>query len=341
MPRAWRRATGSKVEQSQIAEFGFAPCGAQVHRVVLRSAQLEVGILTLGAILNSVHLAGVSHSLVVGFDRAEGYGGNNIYCGAVVGPVAGRLRGAEAMIAGQLWRFLPNDGGQVLHGGTLGMHQRLWQIADLGAAHVTLTLELAHCEGGFPGKRKFEARYCVTENKLMLDLVSRTDRPTLANLAPHAYWNLSGGKTLAGHRLRVAADHVLPVGPELYPIAGPEPVTGRLDLRQGQRLGQPPGYDQCFCLSQTRQPIRPVACLDLPEGQGAPGLELSTTETGLQVHDGASHAAHPFFGVALESQSWPDAPNHAGYPSILLDAGDGALTQSTCWKLNSTSDTGK
>ena len=340
MPRAWHRATGSQVQQGQITEFGFAPCGAQAHRVVLRSDQMEVGILTLGAILNSVHLAGLSQSLVVGFDCAEGYGGENIYCGAVVGPVAGRLRGAEAMIADQLWRFVPNDGGQLLHSGPEGVHQRLWRITDLGAAHVTLSLELAHCEGGFPGKRRFDARYSVSGTTLALDLTSRTDRPTLANLAPHAYWNLRGRGALAGHRLRVAADHVLPVGPELYPIAAPEPVTGRLDLRQGQPLGQPPGYDQCFCLSQTRQPMRAVAWLDLPEQTHAPSLGLSTTESGLQVHDGTTDT-RPFYGVALESQGWPDAPNHNGFPSILLRPEDGPLTQSTSWTLNPMYDGGK
>ena len=324
----------------QITDFGQS-AGQQVQRIALRSDALEVGVLTLGAILHSVHLAGLRHSVVVGFDSAEAYGGANIYCGAIVGPVAGRLRGAEAMIGDQLWRFAPNDGRQLLHSGDTGLHQRLWQITELGADHVTLSLDLAHCEGGFPGNRRFEARYRVTGPILSLDLVTRTDRPTLANLAPHAFWNLGGRASLQGHRLRVAADHVLPVGPELYPTADPEPVAGHLDLRQGQWLGHAPGYDQCFCLSQSRQPMRRVAWLDLPDIPNAPRMEMSTTEPGLQIYDGGRHKTRPFFGVALESQGWPDAPNHPNYPPILLQPEDGDLIQSTSWALTPAADGGK
>ena len=324
----------------QVASFGQTRQGQDVQRVTLRSDRLEVGVLTLGATLHSVHLAGVSHSLVVGFERAEDYARTDTYCGAVVGPVAGRLRGAEAMIGDQLWRFVPNDGGQLLHSGTEGLHQRLWQIADLGADHVTLALALAHCEGGFPGSRQFEARYRVEGNMLALDLVTRTDRPTLANLAPHAFWNLSARDTLQGHRLRVAAAQVLPVGPELYPVADPEPVKGRLDFRHGRPLGQAPGYDQCFCLSQKRQPMRPVAWLDMTDMPDAPCMEMSTTESGLQIYDGGQRKKRPFFGVALESQGWPDAPNHPNYPPILLRPEDGALIQSTCWAIQPAADRG-
>ncbi len=318
----------------QIADFGHSASGQPVQRITLRSDVLEVSVLTLGAILQAVRFAGLRPSVVVGFDNAEGYGGANMYCGAIVGPVAGRLRGAEAMIGDQLWRFDPNEGQQLLHSGAEGVHQRLWQIAELGEDHVTLALDLAHCEGGFPGMRRFEARYRVAGHSLALDLITRTDRPTLANLAPHAFWNLGGGETLAGHRLRVAADHVLPVGPELYPVAGPAPVAGPLDLRNGQPLGALPGYDDCFCLSQTRQPMRPVAWLDLPEMPHAPALEMATSEPGLQVYDGRRHPTRPFFGVALESQCWPDAPHHDAFPSIMLRPEDGALCQSTCWTLD-------
>jgi len=326
------------MHSDQITDFGHSASGQPVQRIALRSDGLEVSVLTLGAILQGVWLAGLRHSVVVGFDRAEAYAGANMYCGAIVGPVAGRLRGAEAMIGEQLWRFDPNEGQQLLHSGAEGVHQSLWQIAELGDDHVTLALELAHCEGGFPGIRRFEARYRVAGHSLALDLVTRTDRPTLANLAPHAFWNLSGSGTLAGHRLRVAADHVLPVGPELYPIAGPAPVAGHLDLRNGQPLGEKPGYDDSFCLSQTRQPMRPVAWLDLPGTPDAPSLELATTEPGLQVYDGRRHPTRPFFGVALESQYWPDAPHHDGFPSIVLRPEDGALCQTTCWTFHHTSN---
>ncbi len=318
-----------------ISDFGVLPDGRRVARVTLRSGGMEVGVLSLGAILQSCRI-GDGPSLVAGFATLAPYLGDMRYCGAVVGPVAGRIRGAEAMIGDSLWRFVPNEGRQLLHGGADGLHGRVWQIVDCGPAHVTLRLELAHCEGGFPGARRFEARYRLEGRHLSLDLVSRTDRPTLANLAPHAYWNLRGQGGLAGHVLRVAADEMLVPGPDCCPPGPPEPVAGWLDLRRGQPLGQRPdqGYDHCFCVARARGPLRTVAWLSLPDEPRAPLLEMATTEPGLQVYDAARHPGRPFFGVALESQCWPDAPRHAAFPSILLRPEDGALVQRTIWTVH-------
>ncbi len=314
----------------QVSDFGTMPDGRSVERITLRTQHLTVHVVTLGAILQGCHL-NEGPSLVVGFPDLASYLGDMRFCGPIVGPVAGRLSGAEAMIGEMLWRFVPNEGRQLLHGGTGGLHGRLWQIADLGPSHVTLQCRLAHCEDGFPGARLFEARYRLEDNRLALDLVSRTDRPTLVNLAPHAFWNLHGEGSLAGHELRIAADHVLPLGPDLCPLGAPEPVAGRLDLRQGQALGQGAGFDHCFCLAPARGPLRSVAWLTLPD---APRLEMATTEPGLQVFDASRNRERPFFGVALESQCWPDAPRHPDYPSILLSPEDGARTQSTVWTIH-------
>ncbi len=325
--------TGSQIAGAQITGAGLTPDGTPAQRIVLRSDLLEVSVLTLGAILQSCRLEGGA-SCVVGFPTVAGYTDDMRYCGAIVGPVANRLSGAEAMIGAELWRFVPNEGRNLLHGGSAGFDRRIWQIADIGPAHVTLRLELRHCEGGFPGNRVFEARYRVEGRQLMLDLVSRTDRPTLANLAPHAYWNLRGEGDIAGHVLRLAADAVLPVGPDLCPLGAPEPVAGAFDLRQGQQLATGAAtYDHNFCTAQGRVPLRSVATLSVPDAPGVPWLEMATTEPGLQVYDGARHATRPYFGVAIESQCWPDAPRNPDFPSILLTPENGARVQRTVWTL--------
>ncbi|TVP70862.1 MAG: galactose mutarotase [Rhodobacteraceae bacterium] len=287
------------------------------------SAQLNAEIMPYGARLHQVWLERAG--LVAGLPTRAAYQNDTSYRGAVVGPVAGRLSGAQAMIGDMLWRFDPNEGTQLLHGGAAGFHARDWQIADQGPEHVTFALDLGHCEGGFPGRRRVEARYAVNGLTLRLDLAARTDRPTLMNLAPHVYWNLTGGADLTGHHLRVAADHMLPLDARLCPVGPPVPVSGDLDLRAGRLLSAGPGYDDCFCLSAAPEALRPVAWLSAP---GAPALELATTEPGLQVYD----AAPTRYGIALESQCWPDAPNQPGYPSILLTPQDGTRVQSTEWR---------
>lgn len=284
---------------------------------------LQAEFLAYGATLHQVRLAG--RELVAGLSDLAAYRAGRGYHGAVVGPVANRISGAQAMIGDQLWRFDPNEGTTLLHGGAIGLHGRDWAVADQGPEHVSFALDLGHCEGGFPGERRIEARYRVDELTLRLDLVATTDRPTLMNLASHVYWNLTGRANLDGHRLRVAADRFVPVDARLCPTGAPVAVTDKMDLRAGRALDGGPRYDHNFCLSDAREALRPVAWLSAPD---APAMELATTEPGLQVYDGGPS----MFGLALEPQCWPDAPNQPGYFPVLLSPEDGPLVQSTEWR---------
>lgn len=285
---------------------------------------LRATLLPHGAALHDLRLAGVAHGLVANLPTLDAYRAGRGYHGAVVGPVANRISGAQAMIGDQLWRFDPNEGTTLLHGGEIGLHGRDWAVADQGPEHVSFVLDLHHCEGGFPGARRLEARYRVEGLSLRLDLVAQTDRPTLMNLASHVYWNLTGRDNLDGHSLQVAADRFVPVDARLCPTGRPVTVTHEMDLRAGRALDGGPRYDHNFCLSDAREALRPVAWLSAPD---APGLTLATTEPGLQVYDGGPS----MFGIALESQCWPDAPNQTGYPPILLAPEDGLQAQSTLW----------
>ncbi len=284
---------------------------------------LQAECLPYGAALHQLWLDG--RPMVAGLPDPAGYRAGTRYHGAVVGPVANRISGAQAMIGEQLWRFDPNEGTTLLHGGEIGLHGRDWTVADQGATHVTFALDLGHCEGGFPGARRIEARYSVDGLTLRLDLLAWSDRPTLMNLSSHVYWNLTGRANLDGHRLQVAADRLTPVDARLCPTGAPIAVTGEMDLRAGRLLDGGPRYDHNFCLSDRRVPLRPVAWLSAPE---APVMELATTEPGLQVYDGGP----TMFGLALEPQCWPDAPNQPSYPPILLTPDIGPLVQKTEWR---------
>ena len=289
----------------------------------IASGALQAELLPYGAALHRLWVG--KHQVVAGLPDLAAYHAGRGYHGAVVGPVANRISGAQAMIGEQLWRFDPNEGTTLLHGGEIGLHGRDWAVADHGAAHVTFALELGHCEGGFPGRRRIEARYSVDGLTLRLELVAWSDRPTLMNLSSHVYWNLTGRANLDGHRLQVAADQFVPVDARLCPLGAPVAATGEMDLREGRLLDGGPRYDHNFCLSVAREALRPVAWLS---AEGAPMMELATTEPGLQVYDGGP----TMFGLALEPQCWPDAPNQPAYPPILLTPEDGPLVQVTEWR---------
>jgi aldose 1-epimerase len=324
-----------------IQPFGTTSDGRSVQAITLAHGDLRATVLTWGAVLNDLRLAGVGHSLTLGSDQFAGYEGRMGYFGAIVGPVANRIGGAQGRIGGQLYRFAANEPKAVLHGGLTGTQNQLWDIVDHGATHVTLGLTLPAGHGGFPGNRRLSARYGLeTPDTLVLTLTGTTDAETLINLASHGYWNLDGSADIRGHHLRIAADTYLPTVDNL-PTGEVRPVSGAFDLRQGRVLDLSEGYDHNFCLAPAPRPLAFAAELT---GRSGIRLTLDTTEPGLQVYDGRTtdstpipgHAGHPYgpyAGIALEAQRWPDAPNHPGFPTITLTPGD-TCTQVTRFRFS-------
>jgi aldose 1-epimerase len=306
-------------------DFGTTGDGRPVQAVTIGAGDLRATILTLGSIVQDVRLAGHAHSLTPGSDRLADYEGQMRYHGPLVGPVANRIAGASAEIAGRLHRFDANEAaGHCLHGGATGTQAQVWQIAEVTADSVTLTLDLPDGLGGFPGNRRIRARWQVrAPATLHLRLSAGTDAPTLMNIANHSYWNLDGTPDWSGHRLRIAADQYLPTDAAMIPTGAVAAVAGSaMDFRQG-RVITPGGplLDTCFCLSDRRRPLREVLWLT-----GASGLCLTvaTTEPGIQVYDGrnAQRPGHATYeGLAIEPQFWPDAPHQPGFPAIDLVPG--------------------
>lgn len=325
---------------ADIRSFGTLSDGRAVQSVRLRRGELTAVILTRGAVLQDLRLAGTPHSLTLGSDVLAAYEGPLAYFGAVVGPVANRIGGATAVIAGQRFDFPANEGAVLLHGGAQGTQAQLWEIVEAEDHRVQLRLALEDGAQGFPGHREITAEYALTADfELTLTLGATSDAPTLMALANHSYWNLDGTADYSGHRLRVAAERYLPVTDEGLPTGEARPVTGSFDLREGRHLDLSEGFDHCFCLARSPRALTPVA-----ELIGAKGVRMvmETTEPGLQVYDGRGvqsgvypgHAGQPygpFAGLALEAERWPDAPNHPGFPSVTLLPG-ARYEQVTRWQ---------
>ncbi|MDE3026999.1 MAG: galactose mutarotase [Paracoccaceae bacterium] len=315
-----------------IRPFGKTTDGREVQRVCLRAGELTVVVLTWGAVLNDVRLAGAPHSLTLGTDVMAGYEARMVHFGSIVGPVANRIGGASAVIGGKRYDFEVNEAvGKTLHGGINGTQRRIWAIAEASRSSVTLTLDLADGDGGFPGNRQLTARFDLSAPAaLTLTLEARSDAETIVNLANHSYWNLDGSMTYAGHRFRVAADSYTPCDAQNLPTGEAAPVAGTFDLRNGRILNGTEVYDTNFCLATTPRPLSFAAELT---GKSGVRMVLETTEPGLQVYDGRGintapypgHAGVPYAphaGLALEAQRWPDATNHANFPSIVLSPGE-------------------
>ena len=83
-----------------IGEFDKTRDGRQVHKATIGTGALKAQILTYGLALQDVRLAGVPHSLTVGFNTLAPYEGDMFHAGTVVGPVV------NTFVLGHLQTFL-------------------------------------------------------------------------------------------------------------------------------------------------------------------------------------------------------------------------------------------
>ncbi len=313
--------------------FGTLSDGRAVDRITLSNGTLEVSLLTLGALIQDVRLAGVDFPLTLGGRSPRDYEGVMAHFGAIMGPVANRIRDARAEIDGRDYRFDANqDGLHTLHGGSAATHLKIWRVADRDETSVTFALDLPDGEGGFPGKRRIEATYALDGAALTLELRASTDAPTLINLASHGYWTMQPPGDWSGQRLRIAADRYLPTTDDNLPTGEIANVAGTpYDFRDEVTLdsGTAPKLDHNFCLADAPREMTEAARLTGPSGLS---LTISTTAPGLQVfgfgsfevEDDTIHGRpYPTFAaLAFEPQHWPDAATHDAFPSILLRPGD-------------------
>lgn len=324
--------------------FGQTASGETVERVTLSAGGLTARIMTYGASIQDLRLDGHVAPLVLGFDRLEDYERHSPYFGATPGRCSNRIAGGAFTLDGKPYRLERNENDvNHLHGGSDGIAKRNWRIIGLSSDSVTLAITDPDGRAGYPGNCRITATYQLRdEGVLSVVYESETDQPTLANICQHAYFNLDGSADILGHDLMIAADHYLPVDNVLIPTGEIRPVEGTpfdfRDMRPIRReidAAQVP-YDHNFCLSPTRTPKRSVA-LARSINSGV-NMEVRTTEPGVQFYagvyvdisvpglDGKTYG--PYAGFCLETQIWPDAINHAGFPSAVLRPGE-VLRQET------------
>lgn len=299
--------------------------------IQLRSKVLRATILPYGATLTGLWHKDAPHSLVLGSTDDQAYKNVLAYFGALVGPVANRVRDAKIIIDEQDWRLPANEGTTSLHSGASGLHAQVWTIAEKSETAVTLQCQLRHGSGGLPGNRDIRATYSVSDaGVLRLAITATSDAATVMNIAHHPYWNLDGSPTVGNHKLEICATAYTPVDTATLPTGEITSVQGTpYDFRNPRTVATHVPLDCNLCLADHRRQTPQIAAV-LSASVG-PQLTLHTTEPGLQLYNGAGLGAvaarmhdrkdlRAYAGIALEPQGWPDAPNHRAFPSILLPA---------------------
>ncbi|MDX2540518.1 aldose epimerase family protein [Streptomyces sp. WI04-05B] len=307
--------------------FGTLSDGTPVHRWTLERAGVRVRVLTYGGIVQSVEVPDRDRRLldvVLGFGDLAGYLAHpEPYFGALVGRYANRIAGGAFALEGRTYPLARNNAPNCLHGGEVGFDKRVWDAEPVEHG-VRLSRVSPDGEEGFPGRLEVSATYTLdAAGALRIAYEAVTDAPTVINLTNHTYWNLSGpasGST-AGHALRVDASRYTPVDADLIPT-GVEPVAGsRLDFRTERPVGD--WCDHNLVLDKGRT-VEPVAVAELYDPASGRVVTVATTEPGLQLYT-ADHLGEPFgpgYGVALETQAFPDSPNRPDFPSTELRPGD-------------------
>jgi len=326
------------------------PDGREVAEIRLTNRSgTEASILNLGATLRACVVADASgrfDDIVLGFDNAEQYLHGREYFGATVGRYANRIAHGRFSIGGERYQLALNGGPHAEHGGEEGFHRRLWSIEGTDTANgAAVRLRLVSPEGdqGFPGELTVNLKYTLTDDdELWMDYRATTTAATVLNLTNHTYWSLAGAADALLAKLSVEADAYTPVDASLIPTGEIRPVAGTaFDFRAPQiissriRDGSESqlvfgcGYDHNFVLRGESGRLRLAARLDDPRSGRV--VELLTTEPGLHVYSGnflsgavlgkGGRLYRQGDGIALETQHFPDSPNHPQFPSTILEPG--------------------
>lgn len=330
-------------EALDLEVFGKTETGETVHRATLKGGGLTAKVMTWGAALQELRLDGHDTPLTLGFPDFASYPLYSPYFGQTPGRIANRIDGGRFTLDGVTYQLEQNEGSNHLHGGHAGLGKTVWSVADLSADMIRLSVTQPDGAAGYPGGCTVSCTYRLrSDGVLSIVFESTADRPTICNIAHHSYFNLDGSPTILDHEAMIAADFYLPTRPDLIPTGEIAAVEGTpYDFREMRPIrcdagGTQVAYDNNFCLSRARTGKRSVALVrSLRSGVG---LEVRTTEPGVQLYTAhklkptvpglAGHVYGPFGGFCLETQAWPDAPNHPDFPSVVLRPGE-TLVQET------------
>ena len=327
--------------------FGTVPEGPVDLYTMTNSRGMEVRAMNYGGIIVSLRVPdkkGVLADVVLGFDALDAYLNNKPYFGAIIGRYANRIAKGKFPLDGVEYRLARNNGMNSLHGGLKGFDKVLWHGEQFENNHgigVVFTYTSKDGEEGYPGNLKTTVTYTLTDqNELQIEYEATTDKATPVNLTNHSYFNLAGegNGDILGHELMLNADRftlvestLIPTG-ELPSVARtpfdftePTAIGARIDANNEQ-LAIAHGYDHNFVLN--RKSSRLELAGRVHEPQTGRVLEVYTTEPGIQFYTGNfldgtitgknEHAYKKRAALCLETQHFPDSPNHSHFPSSIL-----------------------
>lgn len=331
------------------------PDGEEVQFVALKNANgMQVEVMSYGATVTAIKVPVEDQSIVdvvLGFENAAAYINSfNLpsppYFGTIVGRYAGRINESKFDLNDKTIHLNPNHGKHVLHGGEEGFSKKNWKVVNINQGtnpSVTLTYTSPANEENFPGELTVEVTYTLTEsNELKVEYNATTTEDTIVNLTHHSYFNLDGHQhAVSQQELFVNANKVLEKNHQNIPTGRMLPVAGTpFDFLSSKKC--PIAIDDTFVLSSTEE-----VAASLYSAKNNLQLLVYTNQPGVHIYvggncfdtisgkEGANY--HPLSGICFETQNFPDAPNHAEFPSAVLKKGE-HYNHKTIYKFQSKSN---
>ncbi|WP_249126146.1 aldose epimerase family protein [Streptomyces sp. A2-16] len=331
--------------------FGRLADGTEVDRWSLENGGTRLKVLSYGGVVQSLEIPdreGRYANVTAGFDNIEDYVARTPYFGALIGRYGNRIAKGRFTLDGKSHQLSVNDGVNSLHGGTQGFDKRVWHVEPFTkGSDVGLHLYCTSVDGemGYPGTLEVKVTYTLTRHgDWRIDYEATTDKATVVNLTSHVYWNLGGEGTgtIEDHELRIAASRYTPTDSGLIPTGEPAEVAGTpFDFRKGKAIGRDirtghpqlviaKGFDHNWVLDKgiTAEPEHVASLRDPHSGRT---LKIATSEPGLQFYSGnfldgtlvgpSGHTYRQGDALCLETQHFPDSPNHPSFPSTVLRPG--------------------
>ena len=338
--------------------FGKSPKGQDVFLYTITNAKgMKASVTNVGAVLVSLLVPdqnGKTADVVLGFDKAEDYFDNPSFFGAVIGPSANRIGGATIEIDGQKYQLDVNDNKNNLHSHKeKGYHKQLWTTVT-GENSVTFSLEDTDGNMGFPGNKKVEVTYSLSDdNQLKLAYRASSDKKTILNLTNHTYFNLDGhdSGSIEEHEICINASHYTPVVAGAIPTGEIAAVSGTpMDLTVSQKVGKEidadfeqlklaGGYDHNWVIDGWDGTLKHIATVKAPRSGRV--MKAYTTLPGVQFYagnfidsqegkEGVVYSKR--HGLCLETQYFPDTIHHDNFPSCVFGGEAGQYASVTVYE---------
>jgi aldose 1-epimerase len=322
---------------------------------------VEVRAMNYGGIIVSLRVPdrkGELGDIVLGHETLDGYIPNPPYFGAIVGRYANRIANGTFTLDGKTYTLPKNDGPNTLHGGVNRTFNKVvWDGEPLaGKTGVAFSYLSKDGEEGFPGNLKVKVSYTLNDNnELVIDYQATTDKATPINVSQHSYFNLAGegNGDILNHEIMINADRFTPVDKNLIPTGELRPVKGTpFDFTTPTRIGARiddnneqlvlgHGYDHNFVINRKGAGLELAA--RVYEATSGRVMEVSTTQPGVQFYTGNfldgtitgkhGHVYKHRYGFCLETQHFPDSPNHKNFPNTILRPGE-TFHQTTVFKFS-------